>query len=272
LPAAQEITMRPVRAGAILALVAASAIGCSGAAPKPAGREVRVAAAADLKFALDEAVADFQQRHADIHVTITNGSSGNFFAQLSNRAPFDLFLSADVDYPRRLVAQGLADKDTEFVYAVGHVVVWVRNDSPLDVKKLGVQAVLDSRVKKISIANPRYAPYGRAAEAALKNLGVYDKVKERLVLGDNVAQAAQFVDTGSADVGLIALSQALAPTLRDRGRYAEVPSDAYPRLEQGGVILSWAQDRPAAEAVRDFLQSADGKAILRRYGFSIPEK
>jgi molybdate transport system substrate-binding protein len=256
--------------GVLTPILLAGGLGCSGMKPGAAGREVRIAAAADLRFALDEIVAEFQRRHPDIRVTVTPGSSGNFFAQLSNRGPFDLFLSADVEYPRRLVEQSLAEKDNEFVYAIGHLVVWVRNDSPLDLKQQGVRAVLDPCVHKVAIANPRYAPYGRAAETALKKLGLYDKVKGRLVLGDNVAQTAQFVDTGAADVGLIALSLALAPTLREKGRYAEVPADAYPRMEQAGVILSWAQDREAAEAVRDFLLGPEGKAILRRYGFSEP--
>jgi molybdate transport system substrate-binding protein len=258
----------------VLGLAAVSLVavisGCSGT-PAGRGRQVRVAAAADLQFALDEVVPEFERRHPDVHVVVTTGSSGNFYAQLSKEAPFDVFLSADVDYPRRLAEQGQADRDSLFVYAIGHLVVWVRNESPLDVKRLGVQAMLEPQVQKIAIANPRYAPYGRAAEAALKKLGLYDRVKDRLVLGDNVAQTAQFVDTGAADVGLIALSFALAPTFRERGRYVEVPADAYPRLEQGGAILKWAEDREAAGALCDFLRSAEGKAILRRYGFFLPE-
>jgi molybdate transport system substrate-binding protein len=244
----------------------------SGRTPESqAGRgAVRVAAAADLKFALDDALKAFQARQPDIDVQVTYGASGNFFAQLSNRAPFDLFLSADVDYPRKLVEQGLADRESEFLYAVGHLVVWVPGDSPLDVEKQGAQVLLDPSVRKVAIANPRHAPYGRAAEAALKSLGVYDQVQDRLVLGENVAQAAQFAETGAADAGVFALSLALATALRDKGRYWEVPLDAYPRLEQGGVILSWAEDRPAAEQLRSFLLGAEGKAVLRRYGFFLP--
>jgi molybdate transport system substrate-binding protein len=236
----------------------------------PARGEVRVAAAADLKFALEDVVKAFRARRPDIDVKVTYGSSGNFFAQLSNRAPFDLYLSADVDYPRKLAQQGLADKQSEFVYAVGHLVVWVPKSSPLAVEKLGAAALRDPSVKKIAIANPRHAPYGRAAEAALKSLGVYDQVKDKLVLGDNVAQTAQFVQSGAADIGIIALSLALAPELREQGRYWEVPLDAHPRLEQGGVILSWAQDRQAAETFRGFLLGDEGKAVLKRYGFFLP--
>jgi molybdate transport system substrate-binding protein len=250
----------------VTALVALT--GCS--APSAARREVSVAAAADLKFALDEVGAAFERDHPDMHVNVTYGSSGNFFAQLSNRAPFDVFFSADVDYPRKLVEQGLADKDSEFTYAVGHLVVWVRKDSPLDVEKLGARVLLDPSVRKLAIANPRHAPYGRAAEAALKSLGVYDKVKDRLVLSENVAQAAQFAETGSADAGVFALSLALAPTMRDKGRWWEVPLDAYPRLEQGAVVLSWAKDPGATDALCEYVKGSDGRAILRRYGFILP--
>jgi molybdate transport system substrate-binding protein len=132
-----------------------------------------------------------------------------------------------------------------------------------------MQVLVDPSVRKIAIANPRHAPYGRAAEAALKAAGLYDKLQGRLVFGDNVAQTAQFVQTGSADVGLIALSLALAPTLRASGRYWEIPRNAYPPMEQGGVIMSWAKETRAAQALRDFMLGAQGKAILQRYGFFV---
>jgi molybdate transport system substrate-binding protein len=230
---------------------------------------VRVAAAADLKFALEDLVAEFRRGHPGIRVEVTPGSSGKLFSQLNNQAPFDLFLSAEVEYPHRLIADGLAVKDSEFVYAVGHLVVWAPRTSALDVQKLGVKALLDPAARKVAIANPRFAPYGRAAEAALKSLAVYEAVRDRLVLDENIQQAAQFVHTGAADVGLLALSLVVAPPLRDEGRYAEVPADAYPRIEQGGVILPWAQDREAAEALRAFLIGPEGKAILGRYGFFV---
>jgi molybdate transport system substrate-binding protein len=239
---------------------------------RPVPKEVRVAAAADLKFALDDVVTAFRERHPDITVTVTPGASGNLFAQLANRAPFDLFLAADIEYPRRLIEQGVADKDSEFVYAVGHLVVWVPKSSPLEVEKTGIETLLDPRVRKIAIANPKHAPYGRAAEAALKSLGVYDRVKDKLVRGESVAQAAQFVQSGSADIGVIPLSLALAPVMREQGRYQDVPQDAHPRLLQGGVILSWAQDRQAADRLRDFLLCPEGQAILKRYGFVTPKE
>jgi molybdate transport system substrate-binding protein len=259
-----------VRAASVLlcGLALLPLAGCS--APPTERREVTVAAAADLKFALDDVITAFEAAHPDIKVNVTYGASGNFFAQLSNRAPFDVFFSADVDYPRKLVEAGLADKDSLFTYAVGHLVVWVPKGSSLDVEKLGAKALLDPSVGKVAIANPKHAPYGRAAEAALKSLGVYDQVKDRLVLGENVAQAAQFAESGSADAGIFALSLALAPTMRDQGRYWDVPLDAYLRLEQGAVILSWAKDRPPADALLAYVKGAEGRTILRRYGFMLP--
>jgi molybdate transport system substrate-binding protein len=226
--------------------------------------------AANLKFAFDEMAASFEASHAPIKVKVTYGSSGNFFAQLSNEAPFDVFLSADVDYPRKLVEQGQALTDSEFVYARGQIVVWVPNHSKLDVEALGMRAVADPSVRKVAIANPKHAPYGRAADAAMKNLGVHEQVKDRLVFGENIAQAAQFVESGAADVGVIALSLAVAPALRDRGRYWPVPPDAYPAVEQAGVILSWAKDPEAAQALRRFIVGPDGQAILKQYGFLSP--
>jgi len=235
------------------------------------GRLVRVAAASDLKFALDEISTAFRTKHPDITVQVSYGSSGNFFAQLSNRAPFDMFFSADVDYPRQLIAKGLAAKETEFLYAVGRLVVWVPRSSALDLTRLGIHALADSSIRKIAIANPKHAPYGRAAEAAMKTLGVYAAVQERLVYGENIAQTAQFVQTGAADIGIIALSLAVAPALKDEGRFWEVPLESYPRIEQGGIILPWVTDTAAAQAVRTFVLGEEGRAILHRYGFFLPE-
>ena len=229
-----------------------------------------MAAAADLQFAFEELAASFERTHPDIRVEASYGASGNFFAQLVNRAPFDVFLSADMDYPRRLAKElGSAERAT-FAYAVGHLVVWVPLRSTLAVDQLGIKTLLDPSVQKIAIANPRHAPYGRAAEAALKSLKVYDSVKDRLVLGENVAQAAQFVQSGAADAGVFSRSLALAPALRDAGRFWEIPQDAYPRLEQGGLILPWAEDASAAMRLRDFLLGSGGKTILRRFGFDVP--
>jgi molybdate transport system substrate-binding protein len=249
-------------AGAVVLLIPASQPTVEG----KVGRTIRLAAAADLRFAFDELAASFEQRYPDIKLAVSYGASGTLCAQLENQAPFDLFLSADTDYPRRLANLGLTEGDP-FVYAVGRLVVWVPNNSHVDLDRLGARALLEQAVHKIAIANPRHAPYGRAAEAALRGLGLYEAVRDKLVLGENVAQAAQFVQSGSADAGLFGLSLALAPTVRESGRYWEVPTTAYPPIRQAGVILSWARDRLAAAAVRDFLLSPEGQALLNRHGF-----
>jgi molybdate transport system substrate-binding protein len=240
---------------------------------QPEGQtEIRIAAAADLRFALDDLAKTFQSRNPSFRLATTYGSSGNFFSQLSNKAPFDVFLSADSSYPQKLVDQGLASPATLFHYAFGRIVVWVPNESKLDLPSLGLRAVLDASVKKIAIANPEHAPYGRAAVAAMKSAKVYDTAKDRLVLGENISQAAQFVESGSADIGIIAQSLAIAPQMAAKGRSWEVPADAYPPLDQAGVILNWAQDAKAADAFRQFVLSPEARATLSKFGFSPPAK
>lgn len=237
-----------------------------------ARQTVTVAAAADLKFALDEIVLEFEKIRPDIEVRISYGSSGNFFSQLAQRAPFDIYFSADVSYPARLIETGLADASTQFTYATGRIVVWALKSSPLEPPRMGLEALGHSSVRKIAVANPEHAPYGRAAIAALQRLGIYDSVKERLVYGENVAQTAQFVESGAADIGIIALSLALGPSLKEKGRFWEIPIDAYPRMEQGGVILPWAKHPKAAQELRAFVLSPPGQSTLRRYGFSSPNE
>lgn len=232
--------------------------------------KIVVAAAADLRFAFEEISKEFQSQHPDIEIKTTYGSSGSLFAQLSNKAPFDVFLSADQSYPRKLIEDGFAAKETEFLYAIGQIGIWVRNDSPLDLDKAGIMALNDPSVKKIAIANPKVAPYGRAAEAALHHYQIYDAVKDRLVIGENISQTAQFVETGAADVGLIAHSLAMAPPMREKGRYLGLPDESHPKLEQGGIILSWATDSSACEKLRTFMTTEPGQSVLTRFGFELP--
>ncbi len=232
---------------------------------------ISIAAASDLKFAFGEIASEFKKLHPEIQVETTFGSSGNFFAQLSNKAPFDIFFSADIGYPRKLIEQGDGLEETLFSYAVGHLGIWVRNDSTLDLDKNGIDVLSDPAVKKIAIANPRFAPYGRAAEAALKYFEIYESIQDRLVLGENIAQTAQFVESGAADVGMIAASLATVSPLRDKGRFWQLPTSSYPTLVQGGVILSWAKDREACDQLRLFVTSEAGQAILQKYGFAEPE-
>ncbi len=250
----------------LLVLLFASALHAQDA-PKP----LLIAAAADLKFALDEVLAEFRKAHPEHEAKPTYGSSGTLFAQLDNGAPFDLFLSADAKFPRQLIERGKAEKDSLFFYAVGHLVVWVPKDSQLDVAALGSKTLLDASVRKVAIANPEVAPYGAAAVAALKKLGVHEAVSAKLVLGENVAQAAQFVESGAADAGVISLSLALAPRMKNAGRFWEVPVEAFPKLEQAGVIRTGAANRAGAAQLRGFLVSPAGREILKRSGFALPD-
>jgi molybdate transport system substrate-binding protein len=239
---------------------------------RPAGAaEITVAAAADLRFALDELAQEFQTNSPGSTVKVTYGSSGQLFAQIQNQAPFDLFFSADIEYPRRLAAAGLGLETNVFRYAIGRLVVWVPTNSPVEVNRLGMQALLDPAVKRIAIAQPQHAPYGRAAVAAMKSLGVYSQAEPRLVYGENIAQTAQFVQSGAADIGIIARSLAVAPQMRTAGRFWEIPAEAYPRLEQGGLLLKGAKEADAARAFRDFVLGPRGRDVLKRHGFHLPE-
>jgi len=202
-------------------------------------------------------------------VKLTFGSSGNLATQIRNGAPFDVFFSADEEYPKQLIEAGLAGNDSLYRYAIGRLVLWVPGDSALDLARLGMQALLDPSVKKIAIANPEHAPYGRSAEAALRHFGIYDQVSSRLVLGENVSQAAQFVESGNAQAGLIALSHALA-ALKSKGRYWTVPLDAYPTLNQAAVVLSHSRQQAAAHKFLEFVRSPAATSILNDYGFSLP--
>ena len=232
-------------------------------------QEIIVAAAADMSAALPQLVDAYTKKTGQA-VKLSFGSSGNLTNQIRNGAPFDVFFSADEQYPQQLISEGLASKDTLYRYAIGRLVLWVVNDSSLDLPKLGMRALIEPSVKKISIANPATAPYGRAAEAAMRHAGIYAQVSSRLVVGENVSQAAQFVESGNAQAGLIALSHALAPALKDKGRYWMVPLDAYPTLNQAAVVLSKSKQQDAARRFLEFLRSPEATSLLTKYGFSLP--
>jgi molybdate transport system substrate-binding protein len=231
-------------------------------------REIRIAAAADLKFAMAELAAQFEKQ-TGTKVDITYGSSGNFFSQIQNGAPFDLFFSADIDYPEKLEAAGLAEAHTLYRYAVGRIVIWVPAETKIDLSKLGWSALLNPSVQKIAIANPEHAPYGRAAVAALRAAGIYDQVKAKLVYGENISQAAQFVQSGNAQAGILAMSLTLTPGMND-GKSWAIPAHMHPSIEQEAVVLRGAKDKDAARAFLGYVQSAHGQAVLQRYGFALP--
>ncbi|MEP7151971.1 MAG: molybdate ABC transporter substrate-binding protein [Nitrospira sp.] len=230
--------------------------------------EFAVAAASDLNFAIKELIVLYEKKTGH-HVKLSLGSSGNFYAQLQQGAPFDLYFSADIGYPRKLEEAGLTVPGTLYRYAVGRVVLWAPKNSLLDVSK-GLTILREPAVKKIAIANPKHAPYGRAAVAAMEHMQVYADVKDRLVLGENISQAAQFIESGACDAGIIALSLALAPAMKERGSFWEIPADAHPPLEQGAIILKQSKNQDAARQFLNFMKSPQGQEVMTRYGFTLP--
>ena len=229
---------------------------------------VTVAAASDLSYAMTEIAANFEKA-TGCSVRVSVGSSGNFLSQIENGAPFDVFFSADIEYPKKLAADGLAAPGSTYLYAMGKIVLWTREDSHVDLNR-GLGALRDPAVKKIAIANPRHAPYGRAAEEALRRSGIYEAVKDRLVLGENISQAAEFVESGNADAGIVALSLVLSPALKDKGRVWAIPENLYTPIQQGAVILRGAPNGQGARQFLDFIKAPAIAAVLEQYGFSLP--
>jgi molybdate transport system substrate-binding protein len=239
---------------------------CAGFA---AAEEITIAAASDLNFAFKDLVAEFEKTSGH-HVKLSLGSSGNFYALIQNGAPFDLYFSADIGYPKKLEEAGLTVPGSLYRYAVGRIVIWTPHKSQIEVST-GIDVLRMPTIRKIAIANPKHAPYGRAAVAAMEHYNVYNLVKDKLILGENISQAAQFVESGACDIGIIALSLALAPTMKSVGTYWEFPATAYPPLEQGAVILKSSKHQDAAKQFIEFLQGAKGQEIMTRYGFTLPQ-
>lgn len=225
---------------------------------------VRIAAASDLKFALDSVVSIFKQTHADARIDVTYGSSGKLSEQISHGAPFDLFFSADIDYPLNLKNKGLTSGDVQ-TYGVGRIVIWSKQIDPNAEK---IKSLLDKTVSKIAIANPLHAPYGKRAEEALKYYQIYDDISGRLVYGENISQAAQFITTGAADIGIIALSLAVSPTMKKmNGHYWVIPELVHKPLKQGFVVIKHAERNSLANALKDFVQTKQASDILAYFGF-----
>jgi len=237
---------------------------CILAAMPVRAEQVNVAAASDLNFAIKEIIQQFE-RETGHKVVLTLGSSGNFYAQIVNGAPFDVFLSADLNYPQQLEKAGRTVPGTTFIYGVGRIALWVPKNSKIKLEALGMKALIEPSVRKIAIANPEHAPYGRAAVVAMQNADVYESVKSKLVLGENISQAAQFVQSGAADVGIIALSIALSEPMQRAGTYWPIPRESYPSLEQGAVLLKRAG--PGAKAFHEWLRGVEARKIFAKYDF-----
>jgi molybdate transport system substrate-binding protein len=232
------------------------------------GQEITIAAAADLRSALNEITSHFQSQ-TGIRMKVVYGSSGNLFQQIQNGAPFDLFLSANSDYPKKLEAAGLSVPGTYYEYAVGHIVLLVSSSSTVDIQQ-GLKVLLQAPVKRIAIGDPTHAPYGQAAVAALKSQGIYDQVSRKIVVAENVAQAASFVTSGAADIGIIAKSLAVLPSARAQTHFVEVPANEYPPIQQACVLLKSSTKQEAARRFLTYIQKPEASKILQRYGFDVP--
>ncbi len=230
--------------------------------------KITVAAAADLKFAMDEIVTGFNKNHAGDEVQVVYGSSGKFLTQIQQGAPYDLFFSADIGFPRELAKKGLAASEVK-PYAVGRIVIW---SAEVDATKLTLASLTDPKFTKIAIANPKHAPYGTRAEEALRSAGVWDKVQPKLVFGDNISQTAQYVLSGNAQVGIIALSLVLNPELSKKGRYYLIPDTLHNSLEQGFVITKPGANKPLAKRFADYMGSHQARAVMTKYGFVLPHE
>ncbi|NUO07800.1 MAG: molybdate ABC transporter substrate-binding protein [Candidatus Brocadia sp.] len=234
-----------------------------------ADEKILIAAAANLNPAMDEICKGFEKAYPTIDVDVSYGSSGNFFAQIKQGAPFDIFFSADTTYPARLEAEGLAVKGGSTIYAFGSIVLWIPKKSALNPRK-GLHLVVEPKVKKLAIANQRLAPYGMAAEEALRHYGLWDKVQDKLVFGENISQTAQFIQSGAADAGIIALSQAISPKMENDGDYWIIPAESYNKLGQAYVVMKRGMDKPGVRKFLEFVQGKKGDKIFSRYGYSLP--
>jgi molybdate transport system substrate-binding protein len=233
-------------------------------------QEITIAAAADLQFVFQEVATHFQKDSGHSVKTIF-GSSGNFFAQVQNGAPFDIFFSADITYPQKLEAAGQAEPGTLYEYATGKIVLIVPKNSSLELKR-GLIVLLDPQVKKVAIANPEHAPYGRAAVAALQHENLHEQLAPKFVMGENISQTASFVVSGSADAGIVALSLALAPAMQEKAKFVIIPDNEYPPIRQAAVILKSSQQKEIARQFMAYLKKPEIQSLLEKYGFAVPKQ
>lgn len=228
--------------------------------------KVTIAAAADLKFAMDEIVIEFKKSRPGNELEVIYGSSGKFHTQIQQGAPYDLFFSADIGFPRELAKNGFTASEVT-PYAVGRIVLW---SAAMDASKMTLASLGDPNIKRIAMANPKHAPYGKRAEEALRATGLWDRLQPKLILGENIAHTAQFVQTGNAQVGIIALSLALNPELSKKGGYYLIPDRLHEPLEQGYVITKRGAGNPLAKQFAAYMASKQARTVMRKYGFVLP--
>jgi molybdate transport system substrate-binding protein len=231
---------------------------------------ITIAAASDLKFALDESVSVFRKSNPQDEVNVIYGSSGKLYTQIQQGAPYDIYFSADISYPNLLAKEGLAT-GAVIPHAIGRIVLWAPKGK-LDASKMSLENLRNPTIKRIAIANPKHAPYGKRAEEALKALDLLPQLESKLVYGENVSQTAQFVQTGNADVGIIALSLALSSELVRNGSYYLIPDNLHAPLEQGFIITKRAEQNLLAQKFANFMVSPEARHIMVKYGFILPHE
>lgn len=229
--------------------------------------EILIAAAADLKFAMDEIVKEFKKQNPTDKINVIYGSSGTFLIQIQNGAPFDLYFSADIDYPRKLQSMNLTSSDVK-LYAFGRIVIW---SSQMDASKMTLKDLNDKSINRISIANPRHAPYGKRAVEAMKAVSVYEGISRHLLFAENVGQASQWVLSGNAQVGIIALSLAMSDEMKNKGKYTLIDEKLHQRLEQGYVITKYGENNKLAKQFAEYVSTKSARSIMERYGFVLPK-
>jgi len=229
-----------------------------------------IAAAADLVYCLEVLNRQFKQQYPQAQLKVTTGSSGHFFSQIQQDAPYEVYMSADIRYPKQLIAENVADGQSLFVYAIGQIALWT--NKPQVAVSQGLSILTQTHIKRIAIAHPEHAPYGQAAKAALQQAKMWQAIQPKLVLGENIAQTLQFVQTQNADVGVVALSLLRAPQLAGQGQYWLIPAHFYPPLEQAMVVTKRGQNNRLAYDYLKFIKSPPAQKILADYGFLAPTR
>lgn len=230
--------------------------------------KITIAAAADLKFAMDEIVVEFKKSNPSDDVEVIYGSSGKFHTQIQQNAPYDLYFSADIAFPRELAKSGFAASEVR-PYAFGRIVLW---SATHDASKMTLASLTDAQISRIAIANPKHAPYGKRAQEALESVGLWDKLQSKFVYGENIAHTAQFAETGNAQVGIIALALAVNPQLAKKGGYWLIPDNLHEALEQGFIITKRAQQNKLAKQFADYMASKPARTVMVKYGFVLPNE
>jgi molybdate transport system substrate-binding protein len=226
--------------------------------------QVQVAVAANFVPPFKEIAAEFEKATSH-QVLITSGSTGKFYAQIKNDAPFEVFFAADDERPKALEQEGFGVKGQRFTYAIGRLVLW----SPDTKLVIGEDTLRNGTFKHLAMASPKTAPYGAAAMQAMQKLGIWDSLQSRLVQGENLGQTAGFIESGNAELGFLALSQVMDPKLKGKGSRWDVPSTFHDPIRQDFMLLTKGQNNPAATALVDFMRGTQAQDIIKRYGYDL---